>query len=123
MKQRLSSIKEEELSFQNTKLLEEYVTSFNLNNTNIKNNYKKNIIMKFINTIETILISIYKRILFYRMKTINIVTKMNEIFFNNQKKNAVHRKNKSQIYVRKRGILKSQKEIKTTNKGNKIDIK
>ena len=123
MKQRLSSIKEEELSFQNSKLLEEYVTSFNLNNTNIKNNYEKNIIMKFINTIETILISIYKRILFYRMKTINIVTKMNEIFFNNQKKNAVHRKNKSQIYVRKRGILKSQKEIKTTNKGNKIDIK
>ena len=123
MKQILSSIKEEEVSFHNSKIIEEYVTSFDINNTNIKNNFEKNIILKFINTIETILIHIYKRILFYRMKTINIVTKMNEIFFNNQKKNAVHRKNKSQIYVRKRGILKSQKEIKTLENKNKIDQK
>ena len=123
MKKGLSSIKEEEASYHNSKLLEEYVTSFNLNNTNIKNNFEKNILIKFINTIETILINIYKRILFYRMKTINIVTKMNEIFFNNQKKNTFHRKNKSQIYVKKRGILKIQKEIKATDNKNKIEQK
>ena len=121
-KKLLSSIKEEETSNQNSRILDESATPFNLDNINEENNSKELIISQFINIIETILIHIYKRILFFRIKTINIVNKMDKILFNNdKKKNIYHKKNKStQIYSKKLGI-KVQKKIK--NEENKSGSK
>ena len=75
IKQKLSSIKEEEISNPNSIKLQESVPFFNLSNDKIKDNHKESIYLQFINIIETILINAYKRILFYRIKTINIVNK------------------------------------------------
>ena len=121
-KKLLSSIKEEETSNLNSRILDESATPFNLDNINEENNSKELIISQFINIIETILIHIYKRILFFRIKTINIVNKMDKILFNNdKKKNIYHKKNKStQIYSKKLGI-KVQKKIK--NEENKSGSK
>ena len=121
-KKLLSSIKEEETSNQNSRILDESSTPFNLDNINEENNSKELIMSQFINIIETILIHIYKRILFFRIKTINIVNKMDKILFNNdKKKNIYHKKNKStQIYSKKLGI-KVQKKIK--NEENKSGSK
>ena len=121
-KKLLSSIKEEEPSNQNSRILDESATPFNLNDINEENNSKELIISQFINIIETILIHIYKRILFFRIKTINIINKMDEILFNNDKKKKIyHKKNNStQIYSKKLGI-KVQKKIK--NEENKSGFK
>ena len=111
-KKLLSSIKEEEISNQTSRFLDESATPFFLNNINEDNHSKELIILQFINILETILIHIYKRILFFRIKTINIVNKMDEILFNNKKKNIKYNKTKSsQIYSKKLGI-KIQKKIK-----------
>jgi hypothetical protein len=121
-KKLLSSIKEEEISNQNSRFLDESATPFFLNNINEDNHSKEQFILQFINIIETILIHIYKRILFFRIKTINIVNKMDEILFNNKKKNIKHNKTKSsQIYSKKLGI-KIQKKIKNeeNQSGSKI---
>ena len=114
-KQLLSSIKEEEVSNQNSKILDENVTPFNLNNSD---QYKEVAISQFINMIETILIHIYKRILLYKMKTINIVNKMSAIFLTfDEKKKVSHRKNKSiEIYNKKLGIKVRKKINKQENK-------
>ena len=117
-KQILSSIKEEEVSNQNSKIIDEGIISFNIsNNCDIKNQKEANI-LKFINILEAILIHIYKRILLIRMKTINIVNKIEKILFNSEnKKNINHNKNKScSVYIKKFGI-KAKKEI--NNKDNK----
>ena len=121
-KQFLSSIKEEEFSNQNSKILDECVNSFILNNTNEVINNQKFLISQFINKIETMLIHIYKRILFYRMKTINIVNKMNQILFINVKKKIESNKknNSTQIYNRKLGI-KVKKKIKNAESKNGIE--
>ena len=121
-KKLLSSIKEEEMSNQNSRILDESATPFILNNRKEENNSKELIISQFINIVETILIHIYKRIFFFRIKTINIVNKMDVILFNNdKKKNIYHKKTKSsQIYSKKLGI-KVQKKIK--NEENKTGSK
>jgi hypothetical protein len=124
IKQKLSSIKEEEISNPNSIKLEEYVPFFNLSNDKIKDNHKESIYLQFINIIETILINAYKRILFYRIKTINIVNKMNEILFNNDNnKIVIHKKIKNeQIYNKKYGI-KTQNEILKKENKNGIEQK
>ena len=112
MKERLSSIKEEEILNQNSKIFDELISTFNLNYTGTINIKSKNI-LQFINIIETILIQAYKRILFYKMKTIYIVNKMDKILVNNaNKKIIIHKKNKSsnQIYNKKLGIKKIKQE-------------
>lgn len=112
MKERLSSIKEEEISNQNSKIFDELISTFNLNYIGNINIQSKNI-LQFINIIETILIQAYKRILFYKMKTIYIVNKMDKILVNNaNKKIIIHKKNKSsnQIYNKKFGIKKIKQE-------------
>ena len=112
MKERLSSIKEEEISNQNSKIFDELISTFNLNYTGTINIKSKNI-LQFINIIETILIQAYKRILFYKMKTIYIVNKMDKILVNNAKKKIIiHKKNKSsnQIYNKKFGLKKIKQE-------------
>ena len=122
LKQILSSIKEEEASIQNSKLCDEQINSFNLDNTRNPIFHNEFVISQFINIIETVLIHIYKRIFLFRIKTINIVKKMNEILFINNKKISVsHEKNKiNQIYNKKLGIKANKKTI---NKKNEIEIK
>jgi len=124
IKQKLSSIKEEEISNPNSIKLQESVPFFNLSNDKIKDNHKEPIYLQFINIIETILINAYKRILFYRIKTINIVNKMNEILFNNDNnKIVIHKKIKNeQIYNKKYGI-KTQNEILKKENKNGIEQK
>ena len=121
MKERLSSIKEEEISNQNSKIFDELISTFNLNYIGNINIQSKNI-LQFINIIETILIQAYKRILFYKMKTIYIVNKMDKILVNNaNKKIIIHKKNKSsnQIYNKKFRIKKIKQE-KNKIEQNKI---
>ena len=123
-KQILSSIKEEEVSIQNSKIMDECIVSFNLENISETNNQKESNILQFINIIESILIHIYKRMLFIKMKTINMVNKIEKILFNNdKKKNTNQIKNQGcSVYTKKLGI-KVQKKIKNNENINQIEQK
>ena len=77
IKVKLSSIKEEELSVHNSKIFDETdnIKTFD-NNKNIK---------QFIEKVEKILIKKYKKNFFYKIKTIELIFKLNNVI-NNKKK-------------------------------------
>jgi len=103
---KLSSIKEEDFSIHNSNIYDEI--------DNIKNN-DKTILLIFIEKIYNILIKKYKKNFFYKIKTIELVYKINNIF-NNQKeieKDDIKKSNKdnikknnNKIYNKKRGVNK-----------------
>ena len=111
---KLTSIKEEDLSLQNISIQNSKI--FEENDIKYNDNKDKDL-FDFIKNINNILIKKYKKIFIYKIKTIELIHKINNIF--NNKKNEIEDNNINNKVYSKKFVNKNKEEKRTLGIFNK----